>query len=415
LQCLEKLSANPETITSTARRRFDMFSKISSKLHGESNILYRLRDELAAQGREIRDLVSGNINEQGYVFPQDLLEEVLVGGSRRCTIYHPDSFGQVSARQAVSEYYERCGHMVSPDSILITPGTSISYWYCFKLLADDGDEILCPCPSYPLFDYIALMSGVHLIPYRLREDRNWSIDIEQLEACISTKTRALVLISPHNPTGHVASAEEIQGLSDVARRHDLAIISDEVFSEFLFGHALLPRPIDSSAPLVFTLNGFSKMFALPGIKFGWMAVSGDRDRVRQATRSLELIADTFLPVNETVQAAAPEIFRRGNEVQSEFSGRIRESWHQAENFLAHSQKCSYIKPDGGFYVTIQLGALDEEKAAEAILRDNHLLIHPGYFYDMHPNHLVLSFVQRPEIINSAFPEWLRTIERLELP
>ena len=119
---------------------------------------------------------------------------------------------------------------------MITPGTSVSYWYCLKLLADEGDEILCPCPSYPLFDYIALLSGVKLIPYRLQESRNWSVDIDQLEACISTRTRALVLISPHNPTGHVASPEEIAGLAEVARRHDLAIISDEVFSEFLFRH-----------------------------------------------------------------------------------------------------------------------------------------------------------------------------------
>jgi aspartate/methionine/tyrosine aminotransferase len=263
-----------------------MFSRIASKLHGESNALYKLRDALRDQGHEIRDLISGNINEQGFIFPQGLLEEILVHGSRQCRIYTPDSFGQKPAREAISEYYRACGHDVSPDRILVTPGTSLSYWYCFKLLADEGDEILCPCPSYPLFEYIALLSGVKLVPYRLEEPRKWSLDIDQLEACVSTRTRAIILISPHNPTGHVASYDEIAALAEAARRHDLAIISDEVFSEFLLRQQPLPRPLDCAAPLTFTLNGFSKMFALPeSSSGGWLFRGSDKVRISPLARA----------------------------------------------------------------------------------------------------------------------------------
>jgi alanine-synthesizing transaminase len=387
-----------------------MFSRITEKLHGESNALYKLRDELKSQGHTIQDLISGNINDQGFVYPQGPLEEILVRASRQCRIYHPDSFGQIRAREAVSEFYHAGGHAIDPAHILITPGSSLSYWYCFKLLADEGDEILCPCPSYPLFDYIALLSGVRLIPYRLSEAQNWAIDLEHLEACISTRTRAVVLISPHNPTGRVASSEEIAGLADIALRHDLAIISDEVFSEFLIGKESLPRPAGSAAPLVFTLNGFSKMFALPGVKFGWMALSGEDGRIRQALRSLELISDTFLPVSEIIQASAPEIFEHGRSVADEFSRRIRESWKLTENALASSPRFQYVNPEGGFYVTLRLEDLDEEQAAEAILKEDHLLVHPGYFYDMNPHHLILSFVHKPEIIIDLFPKLRRTIE-----
>jgi hypothetical protein len=387
-----------------------MFSHIASKLRGESNALYKLRDELKTRGFAVRDLISGNINEQGFVFPQDLIEEILVRGSRRCQIYHPDSFGQRSAREAVSEYYRDCGLTIAPECVLITPGSSLSYWYCFKLLADAGDEILCPCPSYPLFDYIAMLCGADLIPYRLKETCDWAIDLDQLEACVSTRTRALVLISPHNPTGRVAAAREIAGLVDVARRHDLAIISDEVFSEFLLPPAPLPRPAGSAAPLVFTLNGFSKMFALPGIKLGWMAVSGEPDRVRQALRSLELISDTFLPVNEIAQACAPEIFRHGRAVRDEFARRILECWKLTEEILARSRSCTYIRPGGGFYVTLRLEGLDEERAAETALREDHLLVHPGYFYDMEPNHLVLCFAQGADTLRDSLPKLLRTLE-----
>ncbi len=388
-----------------------MFSDITTKLHGTHNALYKLRDELRSQGHAVRDLVSGNLNEHGFLFPQDLLEGILLRGSRRCRIYTPDSFGQRSAREAVAEYYSGCGVATDPECVLITPGTSLSYWYCFKLLADAGDEILCPCPSYPLFDYIAWLSGVKLIPYPLEEERHWAINLDQLEACVSTKTRAVVLISPHNPTGHVATSEEIAGLADVARRHDLAIISDEVFSEFLLQPGSLPRPAGCAAPLVFTLNGFSKMFALPGLKFGWMTVSGKPDRVRQALRSLEIISDTFLPVNEIVQASAQEIFRHGHAVTHEFARRIRERWEIAEGFLSDSRDCSFVKPEGGFYVTLQLEDADEERVVEMMLQEDRLLAHPGYFYDMEPNHLVLSFVQERETICDSLPKLLRTIER----
>ncbi len=387
-----------------------MFSTIASRLHGESNSLYRLRDDMRDRGHSIEDLVSGNINEQGFLFPQKRLEEILVNASRRCRIYRPDSFGQEPARTAVSDYYRDSALAVDPDRIVITPGTSFSYWYCFKLIADEGDEILCPCPSYPLFEYIAALSGVKLMPYPLMETRNWRIDVERLEASISTKTRALVLISPHNPTGHVASSEEIENLAEVARRHDLAIISDEVFSEFLLRDQPLPRPARSDAPLVFTLNGFSKMFALPGMKFGWMAVSGEKDKVRQALRSLEIMSDTFLPVNEIVQASAAEIFKAGHSVRDEFARRIRDCWELMENALSGSRRVTYSAPEGGFYVVLRLGNVDEGTASEAVLRENRLLVHPGYFYDMEPNHLVLSFVQKPDTIRHSIPKLLRTLE-----
>lgn len=389
-----------------------MFSTVSSKLHAAPNAFYRLRDEIAAQGHPIRDLISGAVNEQGFVYPDDILAEALANALGPCRVYRPDSFGRRSAREAVSGWYAERSTSVPPEQILITPGTSISYWYAFKLLADEGDEILCPCPTYPLFDYIALLCGVKLISYRLDESKDWRVDIGHLEASISTRTRALVLISPHNPTGHIASAEEIAEMAEVARRHDLAIISDEVFSEFLFGNDPLPRPAGSMAPLVLTLNGFSKMFALPGLKFGWMAVSGDADRVSKALRALELISDTFLPVNEVVQAAAPEIFDRGKTFLTEFAGRMRNCWETAESCLSKARELRYVRPDGGFYVSLRLDRLEEEAAAEAILRENHMLVHPGYFYDMAPDHLILCFAQAPETILTSYPDWITTLDRL---
>ena len=386
----------------------DMFSSVASRLHGDTNALYRLRDEIARAGHAILDLSSGNVTENGILFPQDLLEEILAGASRESRVYRPDSFGQKSAREAVSSYYRGQSVLIPPEQILLTPGTSLAYWYCFKLLADEGDEILCPRPSYPLFDYIAALGGVKLIPYRLMEERNWAIDLENLENSISTRTRALVLISPHNPTGHIATSDEIAALAELALRHDLAIISDEVFSEFLLASKDLPRPAGSRAPLVLTLNGFSKMLALPGIKFGWMGVTGDAGKVRPALRALELISDAFLPVNEIVQAAAPQLLQRGGKFLDTYVKQIRRRWEIVREYLEPKTRWNYIGPDGGFYLTLRLQR-DEEAAAEAILRRTHTLVHPGYFYDIEPHHLVLSFVSEPESIRRAFPRLLQQL------
>jgi aspartate/methionine/tyrosine aminotransferase len=388
-----------------------MFSRIAASLQATRNPLYTLRDELAARGRPIHDLVSGNVTEHGIRFPAGALEAALREGLCRTSIYAPDSLGRLEARAAVGGYYAERGLALPPENILLTPGTSIAYWYAFKLLADPGDEILAPSPSYPLFDYIAALSGVRMIPYRMVEARGWQIDVEHLDACVSTRTRAIVLISPHNPTGHVASAAELRALEEVARRHDLALIADEVFGEFHAGTERPARPAAGGAPLVLTLNGFSKMFALPGLKLGWMGVSGEPERVREAMRALELISDTFLPVNEAVQGAVPRIFDSGREFLAGYAAEIRARAARIQGLLAQSRRLSWITPDGGFYLTLRLDGIAEDAAAEALLGAG-LLAHPGHFYDAPADHLVLSFVQAPEIAAEAYPRLVETLERL---
>ena len=385
-----------------------MFSQVASRLDTEINPLYKTRDELRSGGQSILDLISGNVNETGIVFPQEVLEPILVRALQHSRIYRPDSFGQKPAREAVARYYRSQEFVIPPEHIVLTPGTSVAYWYCFKLLANDGDEILCPRPSYPLFDYIAALSGVQLVPYRLDEEKQWAIDLDSLEGSISTRTRAIVLISPHNPTGHVSSLEEVEALAEIAGRHELAVIHDEVFNEFLHAAGRLSRPGDP-APVVITLNGFSKMFALPGMKLGWMALSGRNDRVKQALRALELISDTFLPVNEMAQAAVPDIFREGEPFLRGYSAEIRVRWKEAEKILLESGHVQFVPPGGGFYVTLRLLDSEEEQAAMKILRQEHCLVHPGFFYDMNGNHLVLSFVQQQEQIRTALPRILAAL------
>jgi aspartate/methionine/tyrosine aminotransferase len=381
------------------------FSQLAQDLGGIKNPLYALHDELRTQGRSITDLVRGNVNEHGIIFPPAALDEILRSAAEDARSYRPDSFGQMAARQAIANYYGPV--KIRPDQILITPGTSVSYWYCFKLLAEPGDQILCPRPSYPLFDYIAKLCGIELNSYRLSESQEWAIDLEHLEHQIVKRTRAIVVISPHNPTGMVADAKQLQTLAEIAVRHNLPLISDEVFSEFLFGPSSLPRPSETDAPLVFTLNGLSKMFALPGMKVGWMAVTGSGELVRRAMAALEIISDTFLPVNEIAQFAVPAIFERGRDFLRDYAGWIGRCRSAAMNALASG---SFSPPRGGFYLTVPVEG-DEEKVAVALLKREGILVHPGYFYDIEPNHLVMTFVHDLDRI----PETFMKIEHARSP
>jgi len=367
---------------------------------GAKNPLYRIHENLQRDGSAVVDLVRGNVNEHGIVFPPDVLSEILQDAAESARIYRPDSFGQPCAREAIARYYDS---RIPAKYFVVTPGTSVSYWYCFKLLADSGDEILTPQPSYPLFDYIARLSGVELRHYRLREDQEWAIDLDHLENQISTKTRAIVLISPHNPTGAVAGEAELRGLAEIATRHQIPIISDEVFSEFIFGVDSFSRPAATKAPLVFTLNGFSKMYALPGMKIGWIGVSGNDALVEKTMSALELISDTFLPVNETAQFAVPQKFERGRQFLSDYKRWIATCRRAAIEAL---KGCAFVAPRGGFYVTLPIPH-DEEEEAARLLRESHILAHPGYFYDIRPDHLVMTFIHEPEVIAKTFAEIAR--------
>lgn len=379
------------------------FSSIADAFPQALNRLYRTRDAMRQRGEGVLDLVSGNVNRSGIVFPESLLRAALDEAIPAARIYQPDSFGQLVARQAISGYYERVGLVLPPEQILLTPGTSISYLYCFKLLAESGDEILCPSPSYPLFETIARLCDVRLTSYVLRESRNWEMDLDYLESQLTTRTRAIVLISPHNPTGAVADWSQLRSLAEIAVRHRLAIIADEVFSEFLFGLDELPRPAKTEAPLVFTLNGFSKMLALPGIKLGWIGVNGETAVVEKAMRTLEMMSDTFLPVNELVQFAVPMLLREAGDFMGSYRSRVAACRDCAVKVLSGAGNLSLVPPAGGFYASLRWTGpeRDEEQLLIDLLKEGGILAHPGYFYDMPGTHLVLTFVEELEVLSGA--------------
>jgi aspartate/methionine/tyrosine aminotransferase len=364
---------------------------------GEPQIspLAALIGERKSRGLPVFDFIGANPQEHGFEFPPQHLSIIFDAALKQARYYRPDPRGQLSAREAVAHYH---GGAVSADQVLLTPGTSMAYWYCFRLLAVANGNILCPRPTYPLFDDLARLAGMEVRSYHLEPGPagHWILDPEELEFQITKHTRAIVIVSPHNPTGSVANAQELEAVCRIARRHRLAIIFDEVFRETLHTVSRVPRPSEFGPPLAITLNGLSKMLSLPGLKAGWCVIEGeDKDLVRRFLAALEYASDTFLPVNEVVQFAlsrllAPDFFAVVRDFAELYRTRMRrllEEWRSHGNEL--------ICPEAGIYLTVDLPEFwqDDEDCVLRLLNEHGIYCHPGSFYKM----------PRPAIVTTCVP------------
>lgn len=351
----------------------------------------------AAEARAVLDLIQANPHEHGLEFPPEHLERIAREALPQARIYRPHPLGQPAARAAIAAWYARRGVSADPEEIVLVPGTSLAYLYLFRLLVEPGQEILVPRPGYPLFGDIAALAGVRQRYYHLGCDgTHWRLDFEDLEFQITPATRAVVAVAPHNPLGTTLDAAAWRRLGDVCTRHHLALVHDEVFAEFLTDpQAGLARPDAADFPLIASLNGFSKMYALPGMKVGWILLRGAAGaRLRQA---LEYVSDTFLPVNEVAQAMVPGILSEGDAV----SAALAEAYRGRRRVIAATLRFPTYEADGGVYLVGRLDGIDDDAFCERALDEAGVLVHPGHFYDLPSGHFVMTCVARAEVLRAG--------------
>jgi aspartate/methionine/tyrosine aminotransferase len=269
-----------------------------------------------------------------------------------------------------------------------------------RLLAGPGDEILCPSPSYPLFDFLADINDVQLVHYPLVYDHGWRIDLERLRSILTDRSRAIVVVNPNNPTGSYLSGEEAAALVELARARDLALIVDEVFRDYAWtaptalggGRTVSTAEIDSC--LTLTLNGLSKLSALPQMKLAWTVVNGPKDVTAEALWRLEVVADPVLSVGMPVQHAAAALLEHGKNLRGQILERIRENLAYLNSALGSGGTVSRLDAEGGWYVVLRLPNIrsDEEWAIE-LLQAEGVYVHPGHFFGFsHEGYLVISLL-----------------------
>ena len=356
-----------------------------SRFHALPNRLTQALIGVRAEGRRVLDLTESNPTRAGLSPAADVLLPLL--SDHGVADYAPEPFGLLAARRAIAA---ELGFGVTPERVMLTASTSEAYSYLLRLLCDPGDSILVPAPSYPLFDVLAQLEQVKLVPYALAYDGEWHLDPGALQAARTPNTRAVVMVHPNNPTGSFMKRDELQALASLG----LPIISDEVFADYALGDA--PRRVRSALEasdrtLVFRLGGLSKACALPQLKLAWTSIAGPS--AEQACARLEHIADAYLSPGAQVQHALPRLLSQGARTRSAILARVRRNLACLSAALADSA-CSVLRVEGGWYAVVRLPAVhDDESWALQLLREDQVLVQPGYYYELHRGaHLVVSLI-----------------------
>jgi aspartate/methionine/tyrosine aminotransferase len=364
-----------------------------------------------AEGSVI-DLTLSNPTRAGIHYPPSLLDALT---HPEGLTYCPQPFGLRSAREAVADLYVRRGLDIDPRQIVLTASTSEAYSLLFKLLCDPGSEVLTPAPSYPLFDHLTRLDGVVERRYALHYLGGWSVDLADVDREWTDRTRAILIVSPNNPTGSILSAAEADELVQRAEAHHAAVIVDEVFHDYSLRDARVEEApaLQRRACLLFRLGGLSKTAGLPQMKLGWITVEGPDALVNDAMDRLELICDTYLSVSTPVQLAARALIDETAVVREQILHRIRTNVHRLRSLIAqHGTSVTLLEADGGWSAVLRVPAVgSEEGLVLDLLERDRVLVHPGFFFDFpHEAYLVVSLLPEPE----AFAHGVRTIlERVD--
>jgi aspartate/methionine/tyrosine aminotransferase len=376
------------------------------------NALTRAIEAARASGERILDLTISNPTEAGILPNSDAVLAAL--SNPQAMRYDPQPRGLLAARQAVCRYYGELHQVLDldPQRLLLTTSTSEAYSYVFRLLCNPGDEILVPKPSYPLFEFLADLANVKLVPYPLLYDHGWQIDLGALYEAATPQSRAVILVHPNNPTGSYVSSAETSALNAFCRDHSLALIVDEVFLDYAHDATARCSFVTNGDALTFTMSGVSKISALPQMKLAWLATSGPDEIVADAGARLEIIADTFLSMNAPVQLAASVLLDQRKHVQPVLRERLRANLAELDRQLVAYPSCVRLDITGGWYAVLRVPAIERDEAlAIRLVQTAGVSVHPGHYYDFpERGYLVLSLITDPAVFREGVAGLLSEVE-----
>lgn len=339
--------------------------------------------------------------------------------------YQPLSKGDDEARESLVAYYKHKKINLKAENIILTSGSSESYLYLFKIFSENNGEILFPSPSYPLFEEISRLVNLKLKYYKLDPKNDWQPDLKSIKSKINKNTKAIVLISPNNPTGSIISQKSFEEILEIANKHKLAIISDEVFSEFIFdssNYISIVELAQKNFPnqLIFTLEGLSKGFGLPGLKLSWITLHGESSETKIYAEKLEYLADIFLTANQFSQLMLPDILKYGKKWQKNFLKRVEKNRDLTMNILSKCQEINFSFTQGGFYVfpsidftALSRANLNDEEFTLKLLKEKKIYVHPGYYYDYPENcHFLICFLQDPKVLKKTLKKIVDFVKSL---
>jgi alanine-synthesizing transaminase len=356
---------------------------------------YAQRLARARASAEFIDLAASNPTQVALPYDAAALRGALADAA--WLEYQPESLGLLAARREVSQHFAKSGmHRVGPapdpDQLLLTASTSEAYALLFKVLCEAGDSVLVPEPSYPLFSELARYESVQLISYKLGYDGAWAIDLDSVRRARRADTRAVIVVSPNNPTGNCLTRSEFSALQAL----ELPLIVDEVFADFVTAPVADAQGDWTAVTqgLVFVLDGLSKWAGLPQVKLAWTVVVGDPELRQQALQRMEFVADAYLSVNGITQNAVHGLLRAAVPINAALKQRLTRNQEQLNRVL-QGTAITQLHREGGWSVVLRLPSFLDEQAWLERFFDCQIGVQPGWFYD---------FSGGPFVVVSLLPE-----------
>jgi aspartate/methionine/tyrosine aminotransferase len=372
------VTGDPRPTTRLFSRRADWSAAV--------NALTLAREERLRRGERLLDLTVSNPTRVSLPYPLDELGDAMSRAARQP--YDPQPLGIISAREAVARELD-----CDAADIVITASTSEAYSFLFKLLCDPGDAVLTATPAYPLLEHLAMLELIELHTFPLEFHRRWELHAERVREAMTSRTKAIVVVNPNNPTGSYARRDEQDALASFRA----PLISDEVFFEYpIAAEAGGATRFIRDGVLTFTLGGLSKSAGLPHYKLGWIRVAGpDKQR---AIAALELIADNFLSVSTPVQQALPDLLRIGRTIRDTIRERTKRNLDALRDALPPA--ITLLPIEGGWSAVLQVPQTSEDPALAFLERG--VLVHPGYFFDFdREGFIVISLLTEPHIFDEG--------------
>jgi aspartate/methionine/tyrosine aminotransferase len=360
-----------------------------------ANAIARAVAARRASSGALIDLTESNPTRVGLSYPPDLLAPLADPAG---LAYDPQPLGLPTAREAVAREFLRHGRTVEAGRVALTSSTSEAYGLLFKLFCDPGDRVLVPHPSYPLFDHLTQLEAVEAAPYGLEHHGRWRIDLASVERAATARTRAVLVVSPNNPTGSFLHRDDLDALIQICQRHDLVLIGDEVFFDYRLGEVPdAASVLDRCEVVTCALGGMSKSCGLPQVKLGWIVWGGPDSSVRSTLAAYEIIADSYLSVSTPVQVAAPALLAGAGPVREQLRARIDRNLRALQQACRRWPAATLLDVEGGWSAVVRVPAVrPEEELVVTLVTDDGVLVHPGFFFDFHHEaFVILSLIVEP--------------------
>lgn len=386
----------------------DKLKLVHSDIRGP---VFEKAQEMSRAGIEVLKLNTGNPATFGFTMPESVKSALLAGADN--AVAYCDAKGMPAAREALCQYHLSRGLQdITPDDIYIGNGVSELAPMIANSILSAGDELLMPAPSYSLWSNACYLAGAKPVFYTCDEQSDWYPDLDDMEKKVTERTRAVLLINPNNPTGQVYAPELVERVAEFARRHNLLILSDEIYDRLIIDDV----PFRSTAAIapdvpVVTLNGLSKSHIICGFRCGWAVVSGPRELTAQLRECLGKLCAMRLCGNALTQLVIPAAMNDPESTRAMLvpGGRIyeqREAACRALDQLVDQGLLTYRKPHAAFYVfpklSEKLGIRDDRQLCFDLLAEKRILMVAGSGFDWpEPNHFRLVLLPQPEKLYQA--------------